>query len=648
MPRLSIKHKLIAITSILPVIVIFLGISSNIKFDKIESIMSEVSELQKNTTLDAINVTNIVNDFRHYSQTFFKTGNRKALQSAKSILKQLENAVSTSDFTEIANEYRKLLEIAKIRYVAIEKQRKGLDDVRQNIITNITGLPSEKIIQIFQTVDLLCNDMISPDKKAQPALMDKIESLIDTTTGELQYALEDMEDIWFGSNAVYFKLQQDIASKIKEANRKLEKAYDKWLKGKRDRALEMERSIGSLVSSTDNFIFVVCIIAIFTGCAGILIVIKGVTNPLVAFTDMVKELATGDADLTKELETTTINCSSARKCGNTECSCYGKKSACWCKAGSYSDKPSSPMITSGKYSSCDQCKVYKTCMTSELDKISFYFNRFISRIRDIVRQIMAEETVLAEQSLTIDALAGKVSNSAERVKEESEITNDKVSTTVERLDETASVMADMTATINEISTHTTAASNATHNVAEKADKSHQLIQELYVKSSEIEKIGVLITNIANKTNLLALNATIEAARAGEAGKGFAVVANEVKELAKQTAESVDRINKMVEEIKESTLESLESIDNVVESTKEITELSDNIASSVEIQTSTTNEVSATLQEISMTMQDVKEASISMTDVGAKNSDHAADLAESASKLRHLAEDLSGILSRFKV
>jgi len=68
-----------------------------------------------------------------------------------------------------------------------------------------------------------------------------------------------------------------------------------------------------------------------------------------------------------------------------------------------------------------------------------------------------------------------------------------------------------------------------------------MMQQLGQAAREIGKVTETITDISSQTNLLALNATIEAARAGAAGKGFAVVANEIKELARQTAEATEDI-----------------------------------------------------------------------------------------------------------
>ncbi|CCG40277.1 methyl-accepting chemotaxis protein [Magnetospirillum molischianum] len=67
-----------------------------------------------------------------------------------------------------------------------------------------------------------------------------------------------------------------------------------------------------------------------------------------------------------------------------------------------------------------------------------------------------------------------------------------------------------------------------------------------------------IQKITRQTNLLALNATIEAARAGEAGKGFAVVANEVKTLARQTADVTDGIDDTVKKLSGSVTDLIQS------------------------------------------------------------------------------------------
>ncbi|OFW56330.1 MAG: hypothetical protein A2W01_00130 [Candidatus Solincola sediminis] len=77
------------------------------------------------------------------------------------------------------------------------------------------------------------------------------------------------------------------------------------------------------------------------------------------------------------------------------------------------------------------------------------------------------------------------------------------------------------------------------------DDSMAAIMSLGESSQKIGAIVDIITRIADQTNLLALNAAIEAARVPEYGKGFAVVADEVKKLAREAAESAQRISNLV-------------------------------------------------------------------------------------------------------
>ncbi|WP_373937694.1 methyl-accepting chemotaxis protein [Vibrio kanaloae] len=91
------------------------------------------------------------------------------------------------------------------------------------------------------------------------------------------------------------------------------------------------------------------------------------------------------------------------------------------------------------------------------------------------------------------------------------------------------------------------------------DALHNKFHQLSNQTESIEKVVLVINNLADQTNLLALNAAIEAARAGEHGRGFAVVADEVRSLAKSTQESLDDINQIIEGISEAVLDAGEQM-----------------------------------------------------------------------------------------
>ena len=158
----------------------------------------------------------------------------------------------------------------------------------------------------------------------------------------------------------------------------------------------------------------------------------------------------------------------------------------------------------------------------------------------------------------------------------------------------------------------------------------------------------VITGIAQQTNLLALNATIEAARAGEAGKGFAVVANEVKELAKQTATATEDIGQKIEAIQNDTKGAVTAISQISIVIGRINDISNTIASAVEEQSATTNEIARNASEAAKGSTEISK-NIANVSLAAKNTTEGANNSLSAAtELSKLAADLKRVVDQAKI
>ena len=179
------------------------------------------------------------------------------------------------------------------------------------------------------------------------------------------------------------------------------------------------------------------------------------------------------------------------------------------------------------------------------------------------------------------------------------------------------------------------------------ERTNETVAKLGESSSEIGKVVKVITSIAEQTNLLALNATIEAARAGESGKGFAVVANEVKELAKQTAGATEDIRMRIGAIQSDAMASVEAIGQIKGIIDRISEYSTSIASAVEEQSATTNEIGRSAAEAAKGTAEIAQNITGVVRVAQNTTAGANETRSAAEELSRMATDLQKLVGQFK-
>ncbi|WP_243888631.1 methyl-accepting chemotaxis protein [Dermatophilus congolensis] len=285
---------------------------------------------------------------------------------------------------------------------------------------------------------------------------------------------------------------------------------------------------------------------------------------------------------------------------------------------------------------------------TELHDLARAFNSQNDQFNEILTTVAATARSLASESGQLQQTAERLSRNAEDTRTAADTASTAATSVTGDASTVAAGTEEMTASIREISGSAVKASEVAREAVRAAEETTVTVAKLGESSAQIGDVVKSITSIAEQTNLLALNATIEAARAGEAGKGFAVVAGEVKDLAQQSASATEDISQRVLSIQHDAEETAAALITISQIIERINESQTTIASAVEEQTATTNEMSRSAHDTAESAMGISNNISSVSSSASHAAEEAHHTQESAATVARLSAELDTLAGSFRL